>query len=45
MEVKVKQRKKTVEIMLTDQQTMKMIRVMISMDTSRTTMNTAIEAN
>ena len=45
MEVKVKQRKKTVEIMLMGQQTMKMIREMIIMDTGHTTMNTAIEAN
>ena len=45
MEAKVKQRKKTAEIIQMDQQTMKMTRVMISMDTSRTTTNTEIEAN
>ena len=45
MEAKVKQRKKTAEIMLMDQQIMKTIRVMISMDTSRITTNTVIEAN
>ena len=45
MEAKVKQRKKTAEIIQMDQQTMKMTRVMISMDTNLTTTSMEIEAN